>query len=302
MIRITPLIAIGYLAICLIWGSTWLVIRLGMESLTPFISAGVRFTIASSVILLVMKIRKIPLIVDGSAMKIYLVGGFFSFLIPFGLVYWGQQYISSGLASVLFAVYPFSVAVVAHFTLSDEKLKKTKVAGMLIGFIGIIVIFSDSFAIRFNMMEFLGMAAVVGSGIIQSFVVVLIKKEGKHLNPFSMNLVPMAIAAIGFLGAGLILEDVGRNRFDLIGVSSVVYLGIFGSIVTFTTYYWLLKKVSVLLMSLIAFITPIIALILGWLVYNEKLTVFHLIGSILVLAGLLISQSELIKKKDKVYT
>lgn len=302
MIRITPLIALGYLAICLIWGSTWLVIRLGMESLTPFISAGVRFTIASSVILLVMKIRKIPLIVDGAAMKIYLVGGFFSFLIPFGLVYWGQQFISSGLASVLFAVYPFSVAVVAHFTLSDEKLKKTKVAGMLIGFIGIIVIFSDSFAIRFNMMEFLGMAAVVGSGIIQSFVVVLIKKEGKHLNPFSMNLVPMAIAAIGFLGAGLILEDVGRNRFDLIGVSSVVYLGIFGSIVTFTTYYWLLKKVSVLLMSLIAFITPIIALILGWLVYNEKLTVFHLIGSILVLAGLLISQSELIKKKDKVYT
>lgn len=302
MIRITPLIAIGYLAICLIWGSTWLVIRLGMESLTPFISAGVRFTIASSVILLVMKIRKIPLIVDGSAIKIYLVGGFFSFLIPFGLVYWGQQYISSGLASVLFAVYPFSVAVVAHFTLSDEKLKKTKIAGMLIGFIGIIVIFSDSFAIRFNVMEFLGMAAVVGSGIIQSFVVVLIKKEGKHLNPFSMNLVPMAIAAIGFLGAGLILEDVGRNRFDLIGVSSVVYLGIFGSIVTFTTYYWLLKKVSVLLMSLIAFITPIIALILGWLVYNEKLTVFHLIGSILVLTGLLISQAELIKKKDKVYT
>jgi len=302
LIRITPLIAVGYLAICLIWGSTWLVIRLGMESLTPFISAGVRFTIASSVILLVMKIRNIPLIVDVSAIKIYLVGGFFSFLIPFGLVYWGQQFISSGLASVLFAVYPFSVAVVAHFTLSDEKLKKTKVAGMLIGFIGIIVIFSDSFAIRFNMMEFLGMAAVVGSGIIQSFVVVLIKKEGKHLNPFSMNLVPMAIAAIGFLGAGLILEDVGRNRFDLIGVSSVVYLGIFGSIVTFTTYYWLLKKVSVLLMSLIAFITPIIALILGWLVYNEKLTVFHLIGSILVLAGLLISQSELIKKKDKVYT
>jgi len=302
LIRITPLIAIGYLAICLIWGSTWLVIRLGMESLTPFVSAGVRFTIASSVILLVMKIRSIPLIFDGSAMKIYLVGGFFSFLIPFGLVYWGQQFISSGLASVLFAVYPFSVAVVAHFTLHDEKLKKTKIIGMLVGFIGIIVIFSDSFAIRFNLMEFFGMAAVVGSGIIQSFVVVLIKKEGKHLNPFSMNLVPMAIAAIGFLAAGLLIEDVGRNRFDLIGLSSVFYLGIFGSIVTFTTYYWLLKKVSVLLMSLIAFITPIIALILGWMVYDEKLTVFHLIGSILVLTGLLVSQSELLLKKDKAYT
>ncbi len=298
MIRITPLIALGYLAICLIWGSTWLVIRLGMESLTPFISAGVRFTIASTVIFTVMKIRNIPLIVDGSAMKIYLTGGFFSFLIPFGLVYWGQQFISSGLASVLFAVYPFSVAAVAHFSLSEERLKKTKVLGMLIGFTGIIIIFSDNFTIRFNMMEFLGMAAVVGSGIIQSFVVVLIKKEGKHLNPFSMNLVPMAIAAVGFLITGFLVEDVSRNRFDLPGTGSVLYLGIFGSIVTFTTYYWLLKKVSVLFMSLIAFITPIIALILGWLVYNEKLTLFHLTGSIFVLTGLLISQSELIKKKD----
>lgn len=298
MIRITPLIALGYLAICLIWGSTWLVIRLGMESLTPFISAGVRFTIASSVIFTVMKIKNIPLIVDGSAMKIYITGGFFSFLIPFGLVYWGQQFISSGLASVLFAVYPFSVATVAHFSLNEERLKKTKVFGMLTGFTGIIIIFSDNFSIRFNMMEFLGMAAVVGSGIIQSFVVVLIKKEGKHLNPFSMNLVPMAIAAVGFLITGFLVEDVSRNRFDLNGILSVLYLGIFGSIVTFTTYYWLLKKVSVLLMSLIAFITPIIALILGWLVYNEKLTMFHLTGSIFVLTGLLISQSELIKKKD----
>lgn len=298
MIRITPLIALGYLAICLIWGSTWLVIRLGMESLTPFISAGVRFTIASSVIFTVMKIKNIPLIVDGSAMKIYITGGFFSFLIPFGLVYWGQQFISSGLASVLFAVYPFSVATVAHFSLNEERLKKTKVFGMLTGFTGIIIIFSDNFSIRFNMMEFLGMAAVVGSGIIQSFVVVLIKKEGKHLNPFSMNLVPMAIAAVGFLITGFLVEDVSRNRFDLNGILSVLYLGIFGSIVTFTTYYWLLKKVSVLLMSLIAFITPIIALILGWLVYNEKLTMFHLTGSIFVLTGLLISQSELIMKKD----
>ncbi len=298
MIRITPLIALGYLAICLIWGSTWLVIRLGMESLTPFISAGVRFTIASSVIFTVMKIKNIPLIVDGSAMKIYITGGFFSFLIPFGLVYWGQQFISSGLASVLFAVYPFSVATVAHFSLNEERLKKTKVFGMLTGFTGIIIIFSDNFSIRFNMMEFLGMAAVVGSGIIQSFVVVLIKKEGKHLNPFSMNLVPMAIAAVGFLITGFLVEDVSRNRFDLNGILSVLYLGIFGSIVTFTTYYWLLKKVSVLLMSLIAFITPIIALVIGWLVYNEKLTMFHLTGSIFVLTGLLISQSELIKKKD----
>ncbi|GAB1350543.1 EamA family transporter [Ignavibacteriales bacterium] len=295
--KITPFVLLSYIAICLIWGSTWLVIKIGMESLTPFVSAGARFMVASLVIYLVMKIKNIPLVKDKIAMKIYWIMGFFSFLVPFGLVYWGEQYINSGLASVLFAVYPFCVGIVAHFSLQDEKFSRVKLIGMVTGFLGIIVIFSDSLRINLNFYEVAGMAAVLGSALIQSFVVVLIKKEGTHLHPLSMNFVPMAIASVGFLISGVLFEDISSNRFDLPGIGSVLFLGLFGSIVTFTIYYWLLKKVSVLLMSLIAFITPIIALILGGVVYGEKLTINHLTGSGLVLVGLLISQSELIRKR-----
>jgi len=297
MTKGTPLVILGYLAICLIWGSTWLVIKVGMESLTVFYSAGFRFVLASILIYGIMKIKKMSLDLSPVATRIYLYAGFFSFLVPFGLVYWGEQYVNSGMASVLFAVYPFCVALVAHFRLSDEILNKTKLTGMIIGFGGIIVIFSDSLAIKFDLMETLGTAAILLSAIIQSFIVVMIKKDGKKLNPFSMNLVPMAISAIGFILLGIFFEDFSANKFDLAGVGSVVYLGVFGSIVAFTSYYWLLKRVSVLMMSLVAFITPILALVLGWVFYNESLTITHLLGSILVLAGLFISQFEIFFNK-----
>ncbi len=155
------------------------------------------------------------------------------------------------------------------------------------------MIFSDSLAIKFDLMETLGTAAILLSAIIQSFIVVMIKKDGKQLNPFSMNLVPMAISAVGFILLGVFFEDLSANKFDLAGVGSVVYLGVFGSIVAFTSYYWLLKRVSVLMMSLVAFITPILALLLGWVFYNESLTTTHLLGSVLVLTGLFISQFEI---------
>jgi drug/metabolite transporter (DMT)-like permease len=115
-----------------------------------------------------------------------------------------------------------------------------------------------------------------------------------------MNLIPMAISAVGFILLGIFFEDFSANKFDVAGVGSVVYLGVFGSIVAFTSYYWLLKRVSVLMMSLVAFITPILALVLGGVFYNESLTVTHLMGSVLVLAGLFISQYEVFFNKRSI--
>jgi drug/metabolite transporter (DMT)-like permease len=95
------LIILGYISICLLWGSTWLAIKVGLESLTPFISSGARFTVAAIFFFLIIKIRNIKVQTDRLAIKLYLIMGFFSFAIPFGVVYWGQKFIPSGLASIL---------------------------------------------------------------------------------------------------------------------------------------------------------------------------------------------------------
>lgn len=118
------------------------------------------------------------------------------------------------------------------------------------------------------------------------------KKSGGHLHSLSMNLVPMALAGFFMILFSFTVEDMSKNIIDLNAVISVSYLAIFGSVVTFTSFYWLLKRVNIVILSLIAFITPIVALIAGWIFYNEQLTNRHLIGSVLVLFGLLWANME----------
>lgn len=277
-----------YALLCFIWGSTWLAIRISLESFTPFLSGGLRFLIASLAIFIIMRLKGITLQKDRLSVKLYLQMGFLSFVIPFGLVYWAEQFVPSGLASVLFGVYPFFVAIFSYFMIPNEKIGIGKTIGMVLGFIGIIIIFSDSFS--FTISDYLlGMFAVMLSGIMQAFIAVTLKKHGKHLNPLSMNFIPMLIAGIAGTLIGLIAENMSRVSFREDGILAVLYLAIFGSVVTFTSFYWLMKKINVVILSLIAFITPIVALILGWVFYNEVLTTHHIIGSALVLVGLLIA-------------
>ncbi|HCY76275.1 MAG TPA: multidrug DMT transporter permease [Ignavibacteriales bacterium] len=298
--RSTPIrIFLIYVLLCLVWGSTWLAIRASLESLTPFISGGIRFLLAAFFILILMNVRGVSLQKDKESVRLYFLMAFFSFVIPYGLVYWAEQFVPSGLASVLFGVYPFFVAIFSYFRLADESIGKLKIIGMSLGFLGIIVIFSDSFAADFSTL-LLGMIAVALSGIIQAWIAVTLKKSGKHLNPLSMNFIPMLIAGIVGLIIGFLMEDLSKLKIDNTAVISVTYLALFGSVVTFTSFYWLMKRINVILLSLVAFITPIVALILGWIFYNEILTTEHIIGSILVLAGLLLANLGSIFKQKTV--
>lgn len=277
-----------YILLCLIWGSTWLAIKISLESFTPFISGGFRFLIAAIAIFILMRSKNIELQTDRLSINLYLLMGFFSFIIPFGLVYWAEQFIPSGLASVLFAVYPFFVAIFSYFMIPDEEIGIPKIIGMILGFAGIVIIFSDSFSLKISD-YLLGMIAVVLSGIMQAFIAVTLKKHGKHLNPLSMNFIPMLLAGVIGTVMGLLFEDISKTDIKGNAVIAVVYLAVFGSVVTFTSFYWLMKRINVVILSLIAFITPIVALVLGWLFYDEVFTVLHLIGSSLVLAGILIA-------------
>jgi drug/metabolite transporter (DMT)-like permease len=247
-----------------------------------------------------MKVRGVSLQIDNESIRLYVLMGILSFVIPFGLVYWAEQFVPSGLASVLFGVYPFFVAIFSFFRIPHESIGKIKILGMSLGFIGIAVIFSDSFTTNLSVL-FIGMAAVALSGIMQAWMAVTIKRSGKHLNPLSMNLIPMFIAGITGLIIGFMFEDLSKIKIDNTAIISVLYLAFFGSVVTFTSFYWLMKKINVVLLSLIAFITPIVALFLGWIFYKETLTSQHLIGSSFVLLGLLIANLEsIIKQKTSV--
>jgi drug/metabolite transporter (DMT)-like permease len=277
-------IGLAYAAICFIWGSTWIAIRYGLESLTPIFSAGVRFSLASVLIFILMRIKSLTLQTDKDSLRLYFLMGFFSFVIPFGLVYWAQQFIPSGMAAVLFAVYPFWIVIFSYIRIPGDFIGFFKVFGTVLGFAGIVIIFSDSFA--GDISNFLiGMFAVVLSGIMQAWIAVSIKKFGHHLHPLSMNFIPMVIAGISMLLIAFFTEDLSALKINQNAYISILYLAVFGSIVTFTSFYWLIKHVNLVILSLVAFITPIVALVLGYFIYDEVLSTRHFIGAALVLTG-----------------
>ncbi len=287
-------ILLGFALICLLWGSTWMVIRIGLDSLTPIISAGFRFTLAAIVLFLIIKIRKTEIQKDKTSVILYLILGIFSFVIPFGLVYWGEDHIPSSLASVLFGAYPFFVAVFSKFAFPDEKISINKILGIVIGFLGIIIIFSDDFSTGFSF-NLLGMFAVVLSAMLQAGTAVVIKKHGGYLNPLTMNFYPILIAGISFLIFGYSIEDSSKLIFDEKAYFSVAYLALFGTIATFTTYYWLLQRMNVVILSLSAFITPIVAVILGWSILSESFSIIDISGTIMVLIGILFANFKGVK-------
>ena len=284
MSKLAVKIFLAYAVLCIIWGSTWIAIRFGLESLTPIFSAGVRFSLASIIVFAIMRVKEIKLQTDSLSVRLYLLMGFFSFVIPFGLVYWAEQFVPSGLAAVLFAVYPFWVVIFSYIRMREETIGFYKIIGTILGFVGILIIFSDSFT--GDMSDYIiGMFAVVVSGIMQAWIAVSIKKFGNHLHPLSMNFVPMVIAGISMILIGFAFEDLSTIKVDEYAVLSILYLAAFGSVITFTTFYWLIKRINLVILSLIAFITPIVALILGYFIYHEALSLRHFIGVATVLTG-----------------
>lgn len=276
-----------YILICLIWGTTWLVTRLGLNSLTPIFSAGIRFIVATITILFFMKFQSLKLNTDKLSIRLYIFMGLFAYAIPFALIYWGQMYVASGLAAVIFAIFPFFIALFNKIFFPKEKIGLMKFLAMILGFIGIIIIFMDE--IGFYNISFWGMFVILIACSIQAILAVVIKKFGEHINPLSINLIPMFIAGVLLIITSLFLEDISKNIFDFNGIFSILYLGIIGSVVVFTAYYWLIKKINLIILSLTAFIEPVIALFVGWLLNEEVLRQNQLVGVVLVLFGVLIS-------------
>ena len=256
-------IVLGYILICLIWGSTWIAIKLGLDTLTPMFAVGLRFFIAAIVLYFIIKLNNIDIQTDSKSIKLYLFMGLFSFVIPFSLVYWAEQFVPSGLASVLFAIFPFWVILFSRIAFPKERIGMYKLFGVILGFIGIAVIFKNEFSFNFGD-NTLGILAVILSAIMQGGVAVVMKKYGQELNPVSMNFYPLLITGLVLVPIGLLFEESSRITFSSNALFSILYLSIVGTVVAFTVYYWLLKRINVVILSLSSFITPIIALLLGW--------------------------------------
>jgi drug/metabolite transporter (DMT)-like permease len=279
-----PLIV--WLILALIWGSTWLFIKLGLEDLPPFTFAGIRFIIAAAILLVLILIRRRPLPRARGDWVLIAGTGILAFSINYGLLFWGEQRISSGLAAILQTIIPVFGLVLAHLHLPKERITWQKFAGVVLGIAGVALIFS-------NQMETGGAAAFQGSLAIvvgafgAAYSNILIKARGGHLDYAVLAAGQMISGLIPLMIVGITLEGNPLNlRWTPLALFSLFYLALVGSAIAFLLYYWLVRHMEVTKTMLIALVTPLIAVSLGMFVRGEELTWRIAAGGVCIMAGI----------------
>jgi drug/metabolite transporter (DMT)-like permease len=275
-----------WLVLCLIWGTTWLFIKIGLEDLPPLTFAGIRFVIATVIVFLLIAIRRIPLPNRKRDWILLAATGVLSFTLNYGLVFWGEQYISSGLAALLQSTLPAFGLIIAHFYLPGERMTLPKIFGVLLGVFGVGVIFSNQLQVA-GPKALWGSAALVLSAFCAAYANVLVKTYGISLQPSVLAGGQMLFGLIPLLLIGIPLEGNPFNyRWTPIALVSLFYLAIVGTVVAFLLYYWLMHNMDVTKTMLIALVTPVTAVIVGMLVLKEEMHWRTLIGGVMIISGL----------------
>jgi len=278
----------AFIVICLIWGTSWSVVRIGLETVTPILAAGLRFTIASVILAAIMVFRREHLPRERRFWYLIAYLCFSAITAPFALVYWGQQIVPSGVSSILFATFPFWVALLALRLLKTQRLAPMRIVGTVLGFLGIVVVSGAEIAVE-GFGKTGGMTAIVLGAFLQASALVAIIRYGKEYSSVSLNILPMAGGAVLLIIMSTLFEDTRSVQFTDRAVIALVYLAAFSTVLTFVLYYWLAKHMNAILLSFTAFITPLVAVFTGWLFLAEELTPAMLIGTAIVLAGIAIA-------------
>jgi len=277
-----------WLLLCCIWGSTWLFIKLGLEDLPPFTFAGIRFVIAVAILATIVGLRRLTLPKTSRDWLLLFVSGVLAFCVNYGLLFWGEQYISSGLAAVLQSTIPAFGLVIAHFYLPGEQMTPAKIIGIVLGVIGVAVIFSNQLDVA-GSMAVAGCAALTVSSMGAAYSNVLVKAYGKHLDPAILAGGQMFFGLIPLLLIGIPWEGNPLNfNWTPMAVVSLIYLAVVGSVVAFLLYYWLVQNMDVTKTMLIALVTPVVAVTLGMLVLDEQLHGRTLLGGLMIISGIAI--------------
>jgi len=277
---------IVWLILCGIWGSTWLFIKLGLADLPPLTFAGIRFLLASLILTAIILARRTRWPRGGNEWALIAVVGVLQFSLNYGLVFWGEQHISSGLAAVLQSTFPAFGLVIAHFYLPYERITLPKVIGVLMGIVGVAVIFSDQLSVA-GRMALLGSIALVLSAFFGAYGNVLVKAYSQKIDPLVLAAGQMAFGLLPLLVLGILVEGSPfRFHWTIMAAVSLAYLVVVGSVIAFGLYYWLVRNMQVTTTMLIALVTPVTAVILGLVVLHEQLNWRLFAGGACIISGL----------------
>ena len=281
-------VVLCFFAIYLIWGSTYLAIRYAVETIPPLYTAGIRHLTAGSVLLLWCLAKRLR--PTWAQIRASLIIGIFFFLIGHGSLHWAEQKVPSGLASLLIASEPIWVFLLSAAAAKQWHWNSTLLAGILLGLGGVGLLMGRS---AFTSVPglFVSSLAVVISALSWSVGVVYARRSHLSGHPLLLSALSLLAGSVQLLLVGTIAREYRGFSFALVSLRSWLSLGyliVFGSVVAFTAYNWLMEHYSPTLVATHTYINPIVAVLLGWLLAGETLTFNVLLSAAMVVSAVML--------------
>jgi drug/metabolite transporter (DMT)-like permease len=279
-------IAAAYVVLCVVWSSTWLAIKVGLRDLPPISFVAIRFLIAIAVLVCVSIGRARLLPIRRSDYLLLCFTGLLMFGLNYPLLFWGEKYVSSGLAAVLQATIPIFGMLFAHWLLPEEPMRWQRLGGALLALTGVGLI-CGRLLDRGGVLAFWGGLGIVIGAAGAAYSNVLLKRRALELAPAMIAAWQMFFGIIPLIGIGLVFEgNPARFHWGAMSIFCLLYLAVIGSALTFLLLYWLLPRMTVTNLQTISLITPPGAVVLGWFLGGETFSAGSLLGACFVLAGI----------------
>src|SRR6266567_2889173 len=294
--------ALAFAAIYLVWGSTYLAIRYAVATIPPLVTAGVRHSIAGIILLAWAWVRGFRP-TRAHWISGFIVGALF-FLVGHGTLHWAEQYVGSGLAALLIATEPMFILVLA-WSMGQQKISRISALGLGLGVLGVAMLTGAELSVKGS--SLLGLLAVLAGSLGWSVGVVLSPKLKLPNDALGRTALPTLCGALLLLAAAGVTGEFHATHWASISFKSLMglaYLIVFGSVVAFTSYTWLLQRCPPALVATHTYANPVVAVFLGWLLASEPLTMRVVVASVSILGAIVLirrgEQSVAVKRPEKV--
>ena len=285
------MILFNYIVMCLIFGTTFLAIKIGIDAgAPPFFSAGVRFFLAGVILFSIMVWKRKASISLLFKKEMFLTGFALTFGV-FATLYWAEQYLSSGIAAVLSATAPLMILLL-QTTITRQSLPAVAWIGCLVGFAGVLLMLLPGLTVTFSTVWLLGCLVVLFGQVFYSAGTVYSRRVIQRFqdsSPIALNAAQMMYGGALLLILSLFTENVNvQSMVTPAAIVSLFYLIVVGSMMGHTIFYWLVAKTNPVFPATWLYISPLIALTLGVILYHEPLSILSLAGGITIIGGIIL--------------
>jgi len=278
--------------VCIVWGTTYLAIRVAVSTIPPLLLTGCRFTVAGSLLLVLARIRGEALPRSRRVIADLFFVGFLMVGIGNLSVVWAERWVPSGMAALFVATAPFWAAVMERMRRDGDRIDRRRAVGILLGFAGVALLVVPGGGGRaFDLHLLAGALAIQAGAVAWQYGTMRGKYNLAEVPPLMSSAIQMLTGGVLVTLIGVVLGEPRHMVITRAGIAALAYLTLFGSVLAYTAYVYALKHMRVTNMSVYAYVNPLIAVVVGWIVLRERLTPLSVAGMGIILGGVALVQS-----------